>query len=80
LKANGYMSGFHKSKKEKTTFGEVVVVGILLLIFDGLIWGSSLRSILYGLGVLELIGIGALVLRAIWDSLPKGVQKGLSNL
>jgi hypothetical protein len=68
------MSGFHRTKKEKATFGEVLVIGVLLLIFDTFIWFSSLRSIMFGLGVLELIGMGALVLRAIYDALPRDIQ------
>ncbi len=74
------MSGFHRTKREKTTFGEVAVVGILLLIFDALIWFSSLRGILYGLGVLELIGIVAMIAWAVWDAMPKSVQKELKKL
>ncbi len=74
------MSGFHRTKREKTTFGEVAVVGILLLIFDALIWFSSLRGILYGLGVLELIGIVAMIAWAVWDVMPKSVQKELKKL
>jgi len=67
-------------KKQKVTWGSIVAVGILLLVFDIVIALSSLKGILYGLSILEIIGIGALILRATWDSLPKGVQKELRKL
>ena len=58
-------------KKQKVTFGLVIVTGILLLIFDIAIALSPFKGTLYGLGVLEIIGVGALTLRAIWDALPR---------
>lgn len=67
-------------KKEKVTWGYVILFGIMFLIFDISLRRNSLWAFLYGLGVFELIGMGALIARATWDSLPKGVQKELKKL
>ena len=66
-------------KKEKVTWGYVVLFGILFLVFDIALAAYSLWAFLYGISVFELIGMGALIAQATWNSLPKGVQKGLKK-
>jgi hypothetical protein len=69
---------FHKSKKQKTTFGEVLLGGIVFLVGDIFIAFTSLRGLLIPLGFLEVVAMVLLIMRATWDALPKSVQNPLS--
>jgi hypothetical protein len=69
-----------RPKKEKVTFGLVVLYVIVFIVADVVIALSPFKPVLFALGSLEIIGLGYLILRAIWNAFPKGVQKGLTRL
>jgi hypothetical protein len=71
---------FHHQKKQKATFGDVAVYAVAFLIGDIAIALTAFRGVLIGIGVLELIAIVWLLLRATWNAAPKSVRKGLENL
>ncbi len=67
-------------KRGKTTFGEVVGFAAVLLVADAALAVLGWIAILFSLGILEIFALVVLAARATWDSLPKGVRRGLSKL
>jgi len=67
-------------KKQKATFGLVLLYAVMFMIGDIFIGLSILRPILILLGPAEIVALGYLSLKALWNSVPKNVQKGLIKL
>ncbi|HWY28406.1 MAG TPA: hypothetical protein VNW25_04010 [Candidatus Sulfotelmatobacter sp.] len=70
---------FHH-QKQKTTFGDVAAYAVAFLIGDFAIALTTFRGVLIGIGVLELIAMIWLILRATWNEVPKNLRKRLESL
>jgi len=57
---------------------DVLLGAFAFLIADIFIAFTPFKGVLFGLGILEIIAMAALILRATWDALPKSVQNALN--
>jgi hypothetical protein len=67
-------------KKQKATFGLVIVYAILFGIGDVFLAFTIFKAMLIFLVPVELGALGYLSLKALWNHIPKNIQKGLTKI